>query len=247
MAAGELHDVTLVPPVRPLTARTGHDLQLECSLSVLASGPLLAWGVAMGFAGTAERLMTPTVSGSTTGGPCRREFQVPSSGDRQRGLPFDSDTDVGPGASSPPPAAPGGAHHRQLGIVFAIGIGGAVGAVGRYAVSLAFPTAAGGFPWSTFLVNVTGSAVLGLILVLLVERFPRGGLTRLIVGTGIIGAYTTFSTFEVDALNLIRGGHSVMAVLYMVASVFAGLGACWVGMVTVRGLLQFERRTRESA
>jgi CrcB protein len=134
-----------------------------------------------------------------------------------------------------------------MAIVMAIGIGGVFGAVARYAVSLALPTPAGGFPWATFIVNVSGSAALGFLLVLFVERLPRGGLARPIIGTGVIGAYTTFSTFEVDALTLVRGGHPGTAAVYVVASVIFGLVACWLGMTAVRALLQLERPARREA
>jgi CrcB protein len=62
------------------------------------------------------------------------------------------------------------------------------------------------------------------------------------VGTGVIGAYTTFSTFEVDAVSLARAGHPETAALYVVATVMVGLVACWAGMTGVRGALQLERR-----
>jgi CrcB protein len=92
---------------------------------------------------------------------------------------------------------------------------------------------------------VTGSAFLGLLLVVLVEQFPRGRLTRPIVATGVIGAYTTFSTFEIDAVNLVRAGHPTTAVIYVTASVIAGLVAVWAGMTGARALLQIERQLQE--
>ena len=82
-----------------------------------------------------------------------------------------------------------------------------LGAVSRYAISLALPSEPGRFPWGTFLVNVTGSFVLGFLLVVLLEQFPRGRLARSVIGTGFIGAYTTLSTFVVKAVELVRDGH----------------------------------------
>jgi CrcB protein len=167
---------------------------------------------------------------------------VPSVDDHFEELPFDPDldqgADVAPDGSTAHPAV----RHSQKAIVLAVGIGGVFGAAARYAVSLAIPTPTGGFPWSTFLINVTGSAVLGALLVLLVDRFPRTGLTRPVVGTGVIGAYTTFSTFEIDAVSLVRAGHPETAALYVVATVMVGLVACWAGMTGVRSALQLERR-----
>jgi len=116
-----------------------------------------------------------------------------------------------------------------------------LGAVSRYAVSLAIPTHADRFPWGTFLINISGSAVLGFILILLIEQFPRGRLARPVIGTGFIGAYTTFSTFMVETLLLIRDGHPAIAVAYLAASVAAGLAAVWIGMSGARIVLRAER------
>jgi CrcB protein len=129
----------------------------------------------------------------------------------------------------------------QLVIVFALGCGGVVGAVARYAVSLAWPIKTGQFPWNTFFVNITGSAILGFLLILLIEQFPRGRLVRPFIGTGIIGAYTTFSTLEVEALLLFRSHDSMIGVSYVVASVFAGLFAVWMGMRGARLTIRAER------
>jgi CrcB protein len=115
-----------------------------------------------------------------------------------------------------------------------------VGAVARYAVSLALPITGGTFPWSTFLINVSGSALLGFLLILLIEQFPRGRLVRPFVGTGVIGAFTTFSTFEVDALLLFRGHDIATGVLYLVESVFAGLFALWLGINAARFIVRAE-------
>ncbi|MHB8328010.1 MAG: fluoride efflux transporter FluC, partial [Acidimicrobiales bacterium] len=98
------------------------------------------------------------------------------------------------------------ARHVQIVIVVAVACGGVIGALSRYLLSLALPTETGQFPWGTFLINVTGSALLGFLLVLLMEQFPRGHLARPVLGTGIIGAYTTFSTFVVEAVLLVRAG-----------------------------------------
>lgn len=112
--------------------------------------------------------------------------------------------------------------------------GGALGAVARYAISLAMPAGATQFPWSTFVINVSGSLVLGFVLVVLMERIPGGRLVRMALGTGFIGAYTTFSTFVVEATQLIRHGRPGLAVAYLGASTLAGLGAAWLGMAAAQ-------------
>ena len=172
---------------------------------------------------------------------------MPSLDDETHGLPINPDIEFGmddrPGAAVKRPRE----YHAQMAIVVAVGIGGVFGAVARYAVSLGIPTTTTGFPWSTFVVNVTGSVVLGLLLVVLVEQFPRGRLTRPIVGTGVIGAYTTFSTFEVDTVNLVRAGHPTIAVIYVSASVIIGIVAVWAGMTGARAMLQVERWLQEDS
>ena len=136
---------------------------------------------------------------------------------------------------------------RRLQItVVSIGCGGVVGAIGRYSLSLAFPTQPGRFPWDTFLINLSGSLVLGFLLVLMIEQFPRGRLARPVIGTGILGAYTTFSTFAVENVQLWRAGAAITSLWYIVTSVLGGLMAVWVGMTTARIVMRLERWLQES-
>jgi fluoride exporter len=174
---------------------------------------------------------------------------LPPPNDQPHSLPADPDADMD---AEPGAEAPGGDPSRrrrggggQLAIVVAVGIGGVFGAVARYAVSLALPTTTGSFPWSTFVVNVSGSVALGLLLVMVAERLSRGRMTRAVVGTGVIGAYTTFSTFEIDAVNLIRAGRPATAAVYVIASVVAGLAGCWLGIAGARTLWPLRPRLGE--
>ena len=166
----------------------------------------------------------------------------PASGDVQRHPVI---PEAGAGAGGEPPGPRPRRRRPQLVVLVALGCGGVVGAVSRYAVSLALPTGTGGFPWGTFAVNVSGSALLGLVLVLLIERFPLGRLARPVIGTGVIGAYTTFSTYVVEAVLLVRAGRAPTAVAYVAFSVLAGLLAVWFGMTTARTCLLLERRHQE--
>jgi CrcB protein len=93
---------------------------------------------------------------------------------------------------------------------------------------------------------VSGSAALGFVLVLVIEHFPRGRLVRPVIGTGFLGAYTTFSTFTVEAVDLVRAGHTGLALAYLAASVFAGLLAVWTGMTAARLALRAERWLQEA-
>jgi len=159
-------------------------------------------------------------------------------------LPLDPDVDF---ESDVEVAAHGlrrGSRHSQAIIVGALALGGVLGAVSRSGVALALPAETDRFPWGTFLVNVSGSAALGFILILVLERFPRGRLARPVLGTGFLGAYTTFSTFMVEAVELVRAGHPATAASYLGASVVAGLVAVWIGIASARVALRAERRRR---
>jgi fluoride exporter len=170
------------------------------------------------------------------------EELIMSSNDNLSGWPIDPD--LGPdeiGERDPLPQQRRRARHVQFVIVAAIACGGVVGALSRYLLSLALPTETGRFPWGTFLINVTGSALLGFLLILLMEQFPRGHLARPALGTGIIGAYTTFSTFVVEAVLLVRDGHVLTALTYVLLSVVVGIGALWMGMTVARLAIRTER------
>jgi fluoride exporter len=116
------------------------------------------------------------------------------------------------------------------GVLVSIGSGGSLGSVARYEVALAMPHAPGGFPWATFLVNITGSLALGLTMALVVERWPPTRYVRPFVGIGVCGGYTTWSTFMTDSTLLVRGGHLAMAVGYLTATVVCGLAATVAGV-----------------
>jgi fluoride exporter len=130
---------------------------------------------------------------------------------------------------------------RRLDILAAIALGGAIGGVARYALALALPAGPGRFPWGTFVTNVSGSLVLGVLLVLLAERYPPNRYARPFLGTGVLGAYTTFSTYAVETDLLVRDGHPAVAAGYVLGSLAAGLIAAWVGVVAGRWLSGLER------
>ena len=117
----------------------------------------------------------------------------------------------------------------------AVGIGGIVGANVRWQVSewsaRHWPSS---FPWGTFLINISGSFVLGLYLTIAAERLVGRPLTRLFVATGVIGAYTTFSTFVYESARLIEHGHAVTAAAYVAASLAVGLSAAAAGIMAGR-------------
>ncbi len=119
-------------------------------------------------------------------------------------------------------------------VLAVIALGGMLGASARYGVGQWLPTRPGRFPWATFWTNVSGSFVLGLLLVLLLERFPPTRLVRPFLATGILGAFTTMSTYEVETALLVKNGHPVTALVYGVGSLVAGLALAYTGMLAGR-------------
>lgn len=115
-------------------------------------------------------------------------------------------------------------------VVAAVAAGGALGAPARYAVAEVV-SIGDGFPWATFWTNVSGSLLLGFLLMLVVHRFPPSRFLRPFVATGFLGAFTTFSTFVVEADLLVRDGHPATAAVYVTASLVVGLAAVWAGVV----------------
>ncbi|MEA2502529.1 MAG: fluoride exporter [Actinomycetota bacterium] len=127
-------------------------------------------------------------------------------------------------------------HRRRGTILAAIALGGALGAPARYGVAQLVHVAKGSFPWATFWTNTTGSFALGLVLVLILERFPPTRYVRPFVATGFLGAYTTYSTFAVETDQLVRGGQAGIGVVYGLASLVAGFVAVWAGMLVARAI-----------
>lgn len=116
----------------------------------------------------------------------------------------------------------------------AVALGGACGAPARYGVAQLVHVGAHGFPWATFWTNVSGSFVLGLLLVALMARGHRARTLRAFATTGFLGAYTTCSTFAVEADLLLRDHRSGLAFAYVLASVVVGLAAARAGITIGR-------------
>lgn len=127
---------------------------------------------------------------------------------------------------------------NTLAIYSAVAIGGALGACSRYGLS-GYITAALGtaFPWATLIVNVFGGALIGLFYVLLQQQGVWPSLSKPIIITGFLGGLTTFSTFSLEALQLLQSGQFVYAVLYMMASVVLCVAACYLMVVITQGLI----------
>jgi len=116
--------------------------------------------------------------------------------------------------------------------VGAIGLGGGLGSVGRYALSRWWPAHAGAVPWTTLAINVVGSLLLGMLVVAVTEIWRPHHLVRPLLGTGVLGGFTTFSTFAVED----RGLAFSTAASYLMLSVVGGLAAAVLGMGLIRRL-----------
>ncbi len=116
-----------------------------------------------------------------------------------------------------------------------IAIGGAAGAVLRYGASLSVYSLLGkGFPYGTLFVNVSGSLLMGLLSVIMLERFNIGPEWRAAVLVGVLGSFTTFSTFSIETLNLLEQGDVMRAMTNIVLSVLVCLAAVWFGVLIGR-------------
>lgn len=121
--------------------------------------------------------------------------------------------------------------------LFAIALGGAIGAVMRYLTSTSVYKLLGtDFPYGTLTVNVLGSLFIGLVSIILLERLMLNDIWRAIIIIGFLGAFTTFSTFSMETLTLIQGGELFKAGLNILTNVILCLIATWIGVLAGRQL-----------
>jgi CrcB protein len=121
--------------------------------------------------------------------------------------------------------------------MLAIAAGGAVGALLRYWTSTAVHARLGhAFPYGTLLVNVVGSLLMGFLYIWLLERVAEGPALRAFLLVGLLGAFTTFSTFSLETLNLVETGQIARALANILASVTLCIGAASLGVLAARQL-----------
>ena len=113
----------------------------------------------------------------------------------------------------------------------AVAAGGVVGSEARYGIDVAMPHTDRQFPWSTLTVNLTGCLAIGMLMVLLLELTSPHRLARPFLGIGLLGGYTTFSTFSVEAERLVRAHRPGVALLYVTASAIGCMLSVWIGTV----------------
>jgi CrcB protein len=119
-------------------------------------------------------------------------------------------------------------------VLAAISAGGVVGALARYALATAWPHPPHGFPWSTFVVNVTGCFLIGVLMVIVTEVVTHKPLLRPFLGVGVLGGYTTFSTYVVDIQRAAGQGVPLTALAYLALTLTAALLAVYAGTVLTR-------------
>ena len=119
----------------------------------------------------------------------------------------------------------------------AVAIGGAFGAVARFGIDRTMERRSFAvFPWSTFVINMSGCLLIGVVIAALVDRHHLPGWVRIGLVMGVLGGYTTFSTYAQESLGLLREGQAGVATLYAAGSVLIGLVAVYAGTLIGRTL-----------
>ncbi|WP_341718727.1 fluoride efflux transporter CrcB [Micromonospora sp. FIMYZ51] len=119
-------------------------------------------------------------------------------------------------------------------LLAAIAVGGAVGALARHGLAVALPHPPAGFPWATFAVNVSGCLLIGVLMVLITELWRAPRLVRPFLGVGVLGGYTTFSTYAVEVQQAVAAGAARTALLYLAGTLVAALVAVRLGLTLTR-------------
>ncbi|WP_156822677.1 fluoride efflux transporter FluC [Demetria terragena] len=139
---------------------------------------------------------------------------------------------------APRPASLGQVLRERWDLVLVIGLGGALGSLGRWGVAGAMPHSGADFPWSTLLVNVLGSFLLGSVTVLVGEVWPRQRYLRPFVGVGLLGGFTTFSTYALDARGAHAAGSPAVAMSALVLTLMLAIPAAWAGLRLTRTMVR---------
>jgi fluoride exporter len=123
-------------------------------------------------------------------------------------------------------------------VLAVIAAGGAVGATARFELAAAFSHAPDGFPWATFGTNVSGCLLIGALMVLVTDVWPGHRLLRPFLGVGVLGGFTTFSTYVVETQQALTAGAPRLALLYLSGTLIAALVAVFAGQAATRWLVK---------
>lgn len=121
-------------------------------------------------------------------------------------------------------------------VLGAVALGGIVGAEGRYGIDRLLGPSSTGFPWATYVINVSGCLVMGALMVVLTELITPHPLARPFLGIGILGGFTTFSAFTVDTVRLVDAHRAGLAMGYVVGTVIGAAAALALGTGVARWL-----------
>lgn len=119
-------------------------------------------------------------------------------------------------------------------VLGAVSAGGAIGALARYGLATAWPHPPGHFPWAVFVINVSGCFLIGVLMVLITEVVTPHRLVRPFLGVGVLGGYTTFSTYTGDIQQLVDAGAARTGLLYLAGTLVAALAAVSAGRTLTR-------------
>jgi CrcB protein len=129
-------------------------------------------------------------------------------------------------------------------VLGAVSLGGVVGAVARYGLATAWPHGPQDFPWATFVINVSGCFLIGILMVLISEVWSAHRLIRPFLGVGVLGGYTTFSTYTTDVQQMVAAGAAGTGLLYLAGTAAAALAAVYLGVALTRLAARRHRRRR---
>lgn len=127
---------------------------------------------------------------------------------------------------------------ERVDVLLAVAAGGAIGSLARYGLSLALPHAPGQFPLATLLVNVVGCLLIGVLMAVITTSDEPHRLLRPFLGIGVLGGFTTFSTYAVDVFDTAAAGAAGIAVLYAAGTVVLALLATATGLMATRAVLR---------
>ncbi len=145
--------------------------------------------------------------------------------------------------SAPPPPHHLAGHDRHWDLLLVIAAGGAIGSLARWALTRLLPVAPD-VPWATVVANLLGCLALGVLMVVVLESHRPHHYVRPFLGIGVLGGFTTFSTYALDVRTLAADGRLLVAALYLVGSVVGGLLAVGLGIAVTRAVTSADERAQ---